>query len=221
MHGLASNARLWDGVADILAARGHRVVALDQRGHGLSDKPDDGYDFGTLTDDLVAVLDALGIETVIAVGQSWGANVVLEFAARHPERVRGVACVDGGAWNLADRLPDWDEAARVLAPPALEGTPLAAIETGMRERHADWPDAGIAGALANFEVRADGTIAPWLSRPRHMKILRHLWEHRPLEVRTRLKVPVLSIPARDYGADHDIHAQKPALVADLLVEAFG
>ncbi len=49
VHGLASNARTWDGVAARLAAEGHPVVAIDQRGHGLSDKPDDGYDYATVT----------------------------------------------------------------------------------------------------------------------------------------------------------------------------
>lgn len=220
MHGLASNARLWDGVAEILAGRGHRVIAVDQRGHGLSDKPGSGYDFGTLTDDLVALLDACDVDACVAVGQSWGANVVLELGARHPDRVRGVACVDGGAWHLADRVPNWDEAARILAPPVLEGTPVATIEAGMRDRHPDWPEAGIQGALANFEVRDDGTVIAWLSRANHMTILRHLWEHRPLEVRERVSAPILSIPSRDYDADHDIHAQKPELVADLLLKAF-
>src|SRR5512144_2930713 len=43
VHGLASNLRLWDGVAEDLHARGHTVVALDQRGHGRSDAPDSAY----------------------------------------------------------------------------------------------------------------------------------------------------------------------------------
>ena len=54
VHGLASNARLWDGVASRLAADGHPVAAVDQRGHGQSDKPDGGYDFATLTEDWLA-----------------------------------------------------------------------------------------------------------------------------------------------------------------------
>src|SRR5262245_45473360 len=44
VHGLASNLRLWDGVAEHLLSRGHTVVALDQRGHGRSDAPESGYD---------------------------------------------------------------------------------------------------------------------------------------------------------------------------------
>ena len=54
VHGLASNLRLWDGVAEDLHARGHTVVAVDQRGHGSSGQPDHGYDFATLGRDLAA-----------------------------------------------------------------------------------------------------------------------------------------------------------------------
>ncbi len=53
VHGLASNARMWDGVGEELARLGHPSVAIDQRGHGRASKPDDGYDFGTLTNDLL------------------------------------------------------------------------------------------------------------------------------------------------------------------------
>ncbi|MBU6317382.1 MAG: alpha/beta fold hydrolase, partial [Acidobacteria bacterium] len=61
VHGLASNARLWDGVAESLASAGHTVVAVDQRGHGLSSKPDGGYDFATVVADLVTLTQALGL----------------------------------------------------------------------------------------------------------------------------------------------------------------
>ena len=51
LHGLASNSRIWDMVAPILNLR-YRVVALDQRGHGDTDKPDHGYEFASVIDDL-------------------------------------------------------------------------------------------------------------------------------------------------------------------------
>ena len=83
VHGLASNARLWDGVAAALAAAGHPVVAVDQRGHGRSAKPDSGYDLPTCAADLVAGdrPPRLGSSPVVA-GQSWGGNVVLAVGAR-------------------------------------------------------------------------------------------------------------------------------------------
>src|SRR5947209_13357686 len=74
LHGLASAARIWDFVAPLLAERGYTVTALDQRGHGESDKPDSGYDFATILADDNAAVQALGIEHPIIVGHSWGAD---------------------------------------------------------------------------------------------------------------------------------------------------
>ena len=248
VHGLASNARMWDGVAAVVARHGHDVAAVDLRGHGRSDKPDDGYDFETITDDLRAVAEGLGFERPIVVGQSWGANLAIEFGHRFPGRTRGLACVDGGLVELSERFPEWDECARVLAPPRLAGTPLVEVERYARTTHPGWPETGIEGSLANFELRDDGTVAPWLTYERHMSILRGLWEHRPSERLQTLAVPLLLIPAvpagdagadreatlaraRDLarrvrvrsfvGADHDIHAQHPGALAAVLLDAVG
>ena len=73
-----------------------RVIALDQRGHGLSDTPDDGYDFKTITGDLARAIGALGWERPLVVGHSWGANVALQLAADYPALPSGVVLVDGG-----------------------------------------------------------------------------------------------------------------------------
>ena len=245
VHGLASNARLWDGVAERLAERGHAVAAVDLRGHGRSSKPDGGYDFATVADDLVAVVEGLRFERPVAAGQSWGADVVLELAQRRPAVLRGVACVDGGTTELAGRFPTWEECAAALAPPRTEGTPVADLEARFRAAHPDWPESGIQGALAGFQVRHDGTVAPWLTLDRHLAILRALWERRPSAHYADLEVPVLLVPADDPAnppwtaakrdgveaalaaiprvrarwfspADHDVHAQHPHEVADLL-----
>src|SRR4051794_30365727 len=105
VHGLASNAHLWDGVADRLAVLGHAVTTVDQRGHGQSDKPDSGYDFATVTDDLAALIGALGYERPVLAGQSWGGNVVLELAWRLPDRGSGVVGVGRGALGGGARVP--------------------------------------------------------------------------------------------------------------------
>ena len=249
VHGLASNARLWDGVAERLAAAGHPVAAVDQRGHGQSDKPDSGYDFATLTDDLLAVMRDLGWQTAWLAGQSWGANVVLEVGARHPDAAAGLVLVDGGTMELGGRYADWATCEAVLAPPPLNGTSAARFEHLVRTNHPDWPESGIAGTLANVEVLGDGTIRPWLSRSNHMTILRHMWEHRLSERYPLVKIPVLVLPAEDQGnqrwmagkrqevaragaalersvtrwipGDHDLHAQHPDLIAELIHDATG
>ncbi len=244
VHGLASCARLWDGVASELAAAGHPVVAVDQRGHGLSSKPDDGYDMTTVSDDLAELVAATGFDRPVLAGQSWGGNVVVEFAARFPGVAGAVGCVDGGAIELRRRFPDWEACAAALRPPTLEGTPRAELEAMLRRMHPDWPESGIEGTLACFETRDDGTVAPWLTLDRHLSVLRGLWEHRPSARFPKIEEPVLFIHAGDgtsgpegvsqlavsqlavsqladvrvewIDGDHDLHAQHPVRVAGLL-----
>ena len=247
VHGLASNARLWDGVARHLAAAGHPVLALNQRGHGRSSKPDDGYDTPTVAGDLARVIGATGWDRPVAVGQSWGGNVVVELAAAHGDLVAGVACVDGGFIEISSRFATWEDCERALAPPNLVGMARSRIEGAMRSSHPDWPEEGLAGALENFEVLPDGTIRPWLTRERHLKILRGMWDHHPLARAAVIETGVLWLPA-DSGdvawthskqdalaaieaaltrsrtvwfspADHDVHAQHPDRVATVLHDA--
>ncbi len=179
VHGLASNARTWDGVADRLASLGHPVAALDQRGHGRSEKPDTGYDFDTVCADLAAVVAWLGWSRPLVAGQSWGGNVVLELAVRRPDAVGAIACVDGGTLEVSVRFSGWEECRAALTPPRLTGITAVEFEKIVRTWHPDWSDVGVAGTLANMEVRQDGTIAPWLTLERHLQIVRQLWEHHP------------------------------------------
>jgi pimeloyl-ACP methyl ester carboxylesterase len=251
VHGLASNALLWNGVAGHLLDLGHPVGAVDLRGHGRSDKPDAGYDIPTICDDLVAVLGRLreedpAWERPVAVGQSWGGNVVLELAFREPGLLRGIACVDGGTIDLQGRFESWAECALMLAPPRLAGTPAAKVETFLHNAHPTWPETGIQGTMGNFEVHPDGTVAPWLTFKRHIMVLRGLWEHRPGTRYPDLTAPVLLIPADDghgpstaakrqeveaaaaaiplaevvwFHGDHDLHAQFPGELAAVLHDA--
>ena len=247
VHGLASNCRTWEGVAARLHERGHPVAAVDQRGHGQSDKPDDGYDFATLCADLVRVLDGVGFERAVVAGQSTGGNIAVDLAARRPDRVVGVAGVDGGSLEPSRQWPAWEDCKAALAPPRLDGAPAAALEARLRRAHPTWSDWGIEATMANFEVRADGTIAPWLSFDRHLRILRSLWEHHPSVVVPTLEVPVLLALADSGDAwtdqkraaadeltaasphvrvawfspgDHDLHVQFPVELADLLHGCF-
>ena len=194
IHGLASNARLWDGVAPRLAAAGHRVAAVDLRGHGRSDKPDGGYDFATISADLVALIAALDFDRPVLAGQSWGAGVVLDFGVRHRDLTRGIVLVDGGLTDLRDAFPTWDICWQRLAPPQLVGLPLSDVEGYFRLNHADWPAEGIEGSLANFEIRPDRTIAPWLTRDRHRAILESMWGQRTADLWAALRVPALIVP---------------------------
>ena len=244
VHGLASNAQLWGGVGTALAARGHHVVAVDQRGHGLSSKVDDGYDMATLARDLVAVMDAHGLDRPVVAGQSWGGNVVLELGARHGDRVTALVCVDGGQIDLSAQFPDKATMLAALTPPPLHGMRLADLEASLRRRYPHWPESGIRGQLANMLRRPDGTVAPHLALHRHLAILDHLWQHRPTDRWPLVPVASLLLPVRGGPApdgtkheavdaavhanpqlraiwldgDHDVHAERPDDVADLVLQ---
>jgi pimeloyl-ACP methyl ester carboxylesterase len=250
VHGLSSNCRTWDQVAERLAAAGHRVVAVDQRGHGLSDKPDRGYGFDAVTADLARLMEALAMRQPVVAGQSWGGNVVLSLAASHPGTVGRLALVDGGTIDLqSGPNGSWEEVSQTLRPPQLAGMPRTALRAQIHAAHPGWTEAGIEATLANFETLPDGTVRPWLTLERHMAILRALWEQRPPALYPLIREPVL-ICAADNGdphwtaikhaqidealqglaqaqvhwfphTDHDIHVHRPAELAALLLEFAG
>jgi len=198
LHGLASSCRTWDLVAPRLHRAGHRVLALDQRGHGLSEKPLEGYDFFTLGQDLRRLLDALDLERPVLVGQSWGASVVLHFAVTGPGRARGLALVDGGFSDLQLRDgAEWERVSRDLSPPRLDGRPREEIRQRVARANPQWSPEAVEAALGCFETLADGTVRPWLSRDRHMRILRALWEQRPAALYPSVRDPVVLCAAED------------------------
>ena len=89
VHGFPDDHTVWREQIPALVAAGYRVVAPDTRGCGQSAVPvrERDYNIDHLVRDLVAVLDALGIEKVRLVGHDWGAVQSWYFAMRHPERV--------------------------------------------------------------------------------------------------------------------------------------
>ena len=93
VHGWPENWYAWRMVMPTLA-RDFEVIAVDQRGIGLSDKPQDGYDTGTLADDLVALMDALGHERFALVGHDTGYFIGYALAADHPDRVDRLALAE-------------------------------------------------------------------------------------------------------------------------------
>ncbi len=91
-HGLLMNRRMYDGLAPALAKHGHRVVCIDLLGHGASSAPVElsNYSMTAFGEQVVALLDHLGVERAVVGGTSLGANVALELGVAHPERAAGL-----------------------------------------------------------------------------------------------------------------------------------
>jgi len=216
VHGLSSNARLWDEVAAQLAGAGHPVVAVDLRGHASSaavpDPDDERGATRTAAADLAAVCATLGWAGdgatpdgrsghggVIVAGQSWGGNVVLQLAAEAPELVHGLVLVDGGWLHLIDRWPDLAAAWDVLAPPAFDGLTAVALRARLTAMHPDWSPGAIDATAANLREHPDGTVSPWLDRARHRSIVASMVAHRPRELYPQIRCRTVLLAATGSG----------------------
>lgn len=95
-HGFPELAYSWRHQIDAVSRAGYRAIAPDQRGYGLSDRPEgfENYTIDQLCGDLAGVLDALGLDRAVFCGHDWGGGVVWMMPRLHPERVAGVIGVN-------------------------------------------------------------------------------------------------------------------------------
>lgn len=124
VHGFASSSRInWvdTGWVALLAKSGFRVIALDNRGHGSSDKPYDLEAYGAplMAEDVRRLLDHLAIERADVMGYSMGARISAFLALNHPARVRSL--IFGGlGGNMLRPMPGTDAIAQALDAPTLD-----------------------------------------------------------------------------------------------------
>jgi pimeloyl-ACP methyl ester carboxylesterase len=121
LHGLTATNRYVVMGSRALERSGHRVIAYDARGHGRSD-PGEAYDYGSLCEDLVEVLDAHGLDRAVLAGASMGAHTALRLALEAPERVAGLVVVTPAHHPDAPRdLDRWDRLAHGLRTGGVDG----------------------------------------------------------------------------------------------------
>ena len=108
LHGLGSQASTWDTVAAEFAKQ-FRVLAIDQRGHGDSDRPGE-YSFELMRDDVLGVLDQLGLDRINLLGHSMGGTVAYLIAEKEPGRIGRLILEDTPppfpAGRMASERPD-------------------------------------------------------------------------------------------------------------------
>jgi len=169
-HGLSANAHFFDGLAAAGLSPALRVLAVDLRGRGLSDAPDDGYSMDDHAADLLGLLDALGLDRVLLGGHSFGGLLTLFLAAAAPERVERAVVLD---------VPD------EVDPAVLDqiGPSLARLDRAYPSREAyvefvrglpyfadgGWDDGIAAFYAAEVEDLPDGTVRP-RCRPAHIRL---------------------------------------------------
>ncbi len=202
LHGLASNARIWDKAAPYLAQGGYNLYALDQRGHGLSDQAESGYDFDSLRQDVAGFIAACDLVRPVIIGHSWGAMVALDYGAHvsvGPRAPAALVFADGAQMQI-DQIPGatWESTRQMLTPPRLAGTPLASFLERLSAPNRAWQldeqDKEII--LANFAIDADERISPHLTFEHHMQIVEAMWKFQTYSLGQSVRCPALQLPAR-------------------------
>jgi len=168
IHGFPLDRTVWKHQLDSLT--GFHRIAPDLRGSGKSDAPDLGYSMSIYAEDLVGILDALGISRVVLCGLSLGGYIGFEFLRRYRERVRGLILVDTrpeadsvegrkAREGLIARIREQGSIAAAEAMLPRFFTPQVSSEIIEQVRTAilRTPVAGLVGALAAMRDRPDST----------------------------------------------------------------
>jgi len=114
LHAWGESLGCFDRLTPLLPAT-IRTIAMDQRGHGASDKPADGYSLADFAGDVTAFLGAMCVPTAVLVGSSSGGYVAQQVAISSPKRVRGLVLV-GAPRSLRGRPPFADEVEGLTDP---------------------------------------------------------------------------------------------------------
>ena len=198
VHGLSNTAWSWTPVARRLVAV-RRVVAMDLRGHGLSDAPTGSYDLAVLGRDVVAVAEAsVGADAaVVLAGHGFGGIVAALAAATLGDRCARLVLVDGGWADVAATADmDVDEFLRGLdEPPEV----LSSMRAFLRDRRAfdpaTWDDDQERAARATVVETAAGKVVP-ATRPHALVAsVEAMFSYRPADVLPRVTAPIVALAA--------------------------
>jgi pimeloyl-ACP methyl ester carboxylesterase len=221
VHELSQTSWAWAPVARRLAAS-RRVVAVDLRGHGLSEVPRSGYDLESLATDVLTVAVAngwgagvAGPRIVIAGHGPLGGAVAAIAALVEPESVAGVALIDGGWEPIGDltSMSASEYVSAVAEPPEV----LASMDAYLSDRRgfdpSSWDADQDRAARAQVDQKHAGHVA-MVARPMVIKAtVDGLFRYRPDEVLPSIGVPLLLVAATSGSAD-DEDARDRALARD-------
>jgi pimeloyl-ACP methyl ester carboxylesterase len=200
LHGVTAHGRQYMQLAEERWAAHFRIVAPDLRGHGLSgwEPP---FDFPTHVADLVDTIDALGLERPDWVGHSFGGRLILELAARHPERIRRAALLDP-AFDILPHVAEF--MAEVEQSEPIVDSAQASVEGRHDIGHIDLGRA-VADAELHHDVLPDGRLRRRTSQDAVVSIYRELAT--PAPPPETLTMPTLLLYSPRYGLVRDEHLE--------------
>jgi len=203
IHGLSNTAWSWSPVARRIRAVRH-VVAMDLRGHGLSDAPTEGYDPPSFAGDVLAAAEGSGLladaaDRVVLAGHGFGAIVAAWAAAELGDRCAGLVLVDGG-WESLETASglDVEEFLRGIdEPPEVMRSMTAFLADRAAFDPTTWDVDQERAARATVVETHAGKVVP-ASRPHAVEAsVRAMFRYEPLETLPAISAPIVALAAAD------------------------
>lgn len=197
LAGLGHTAHVFDEFAPRFCDR-FRVLGMTRRGHGLSSKPETGYDLATLAEDIRIVLDSLKIERAILAGHSVGGDEMTKFASTYPDRIRALVYIEAAYDRIStrDTLTNYPDPESTILTPTDDDYASAAAFLDYYEKAngVRWP---VSEVHALYNVEPDGKIGNYVIPGYVYGGINNALEHPDY---SRIDVPALAI----YGVDYPI-----------------
>lgn len=203
IHGLSNTAWSWAPVARRLLAV-QAVVAMDLRGHGLSDAPTAGYDPVTLAEDVTAAAEGSGLladgdDRVVLAGHGFGAIVAAWAAADLADRCAGLVLVDGG-WEDLEEASGMDVAEFLRGldePPEVMRSMTAFLADRAAFDPTSWDADQERAARATVVETHAGRVVP-STRPHAAEAsVRAMFDYDPVETLVKVEAPVVALSTAD------------------------
>lgn len=221
LHGLASSANWYDLVAPHLR-NDYRVIAPDQRGHGQTTQAGSGYDWGTLTKDVVGLMDELALANAAVFGHSWGANVALNVAARAPDRVNALGLIEGGTSRGSGAKESWEEVRARARPRNISGTREEFLDRLRTQLSFCWSDQVERIVQTMVYEDAEGAMQDILRPENHIQVMRAMWEEPASQAYPNILCPTLIIPAgpapQQAGSERALVKQESVAAAEQAIK---
>jgi pimeloyl-ACP methyl ester carboxylesterase len=214
LHGFPQTSLCWSAQVDALADSGYRAVAVDQRGYSPGARPEDAsaYAMPNLVDDVIGMIDVLGVDSVDLVGHDFGGSVAWGVAGHHPDRVRTLtiastphplafvrAYQQSAGGSDQNQRSGYMRAFRENPRGELEAQLLADDGVGLRSIYTGLPDESVDAYVAAFSK--PGALVAAID-----------W-YRSMSAKVSAAVPACSVPTLYVWSDADPAIGRDAAVA--------
>ena len=207
LHFSGANLMMWQQAVPYFQDH-YRLILIDVRGHGKSDRPEKGYHIDELARDVVGAMDHLGLERAHVIGCSLGAEVGLALAANHPEKVISLAC-EGALYseygpygvfegpeaeyeaNIAERM---EQVKNYPDPVFASADAVVEASREMAEKYGWWSEAYEAVKRYGVVQIGEGQYKNAWGQPAMGEYMTHYLEYRFEDYYKRVKCPLLILP---------------------------